>query len=63
MFERINVFTATNKVPMTAAMVRNNPPNYVISYETDFYHSQIKTLLLLLCLLAALPIEIGKFGE
>ena len=63
MFERINVFTATDKVPMTAAMVQKNPPNYVTSYETDFYHSQIKPLLLLLRLLGALPIQIGKSGE
>ena len=63
MFERINVFTATNKVLMIAAMVQNSPPNYVISYETDFYHSHIKTLLLLLYLLGALLIEIRKFGE
>ena len=62
-FERINVFTATNKVSMTAAMVQYNPPNYVISYETDLYHSQIKPLLLLLRLLGALPIQIGKSGE
>ena len=63
MFERINVFTATNKVPWTAAMVQNNPPNYVTSYETDFCHSQIKLLLLLLRLQGALPIEIGKSNE
>jgi hypothetical protein len=71
-------------------MVQNNPPNYVTSYETDFYHemilyaiyiyiyltaigmtpggsgtvhSQIEPLLLLLCMLGAVLIEIGKSGE
>jgi hypothetical protein len=63
MFDRIKVFTTTNKVPWTAPMVQNNPPNYVSGYESDFYHSQIKPLLLLLRLLGALPIEIGKSGE
>ena len=63
MFERISVFTTTKKVPCTAAMVQNNPPNYVTSYETDVYHSQIKPLLLLLRLQGALPIEIGKSNE
>jgi len=63
MFERINVFTTTNKVPWTADIVQNNPPNYVTNYETDFYHSQIKPLLLFLRLLGALPIETGKSGE
>jgi len=29
MFEKINVFTTTNKVPWTADIVQNNPPNYV----------------------------------
>jgi hypothetical protein len=29
MFERINVFSTTNKVPWTADIVQNNPPNYV----------------------------------
>ena len=57
-FERINVFTATNKVPWTADTVQNNPPNYVTGYETDLYHSQIKPLLLFLRLLGAVPIEI-----
>jgi hypothetical protein len=63
MFERLNVFTTINKVTWTAAVVRNNPPNCVTNYETDFYHSQIKPLLLLVRLLGALPIEIGKSGE
>lgn len=63
MFERINVFTTTSKVPWTAAMVQNNVPNYITKYETDLYHSQIKPLLFLLRLLGALPIEIGKSGE
>ena len=63
LFERINGFTRTNKVPWTADTVQNNPPNYVTIYETDFYHSQIKPLILLLRLLGALPIEIGKSGE
>ena len=63
LFERINVFIATNKIPITAAMVQNNLPNYVTIYETDLYHSQIKPLLLLLRLLGALPIQIGKSGE
>jgi hypothetical protein len=62
MFERLNVFTTINKVTWTAEVVQNNPPNYVTNYETDFYHSQIKPLLLLLRLLGVLPIEIGKFG-
>ena len=34
-FERINVFTATNKLSMTADIVQNNLQNYVSSYETD----------------------------
>ena len=63
LFERINVFIATNKIPITAAMVQNNLPNYVTIYETDLYHSQIKPLLLLLRLLGALPIQIGKSCE
>jgi len=62
-FERINVFTRANKVPWTADIVPNNPRNYVTINETDFYHSQIKPLMLLLRLLGALPIEIGKSGE
>jgi hypothetical protein len=63
MFERKHVFTTTNKVFWTADTVQNNPPNYVASYETDLYHSQIKPLLLLLRLLGALPIEMGMSGE
>jgi len=63
MFERINVFTRANKLPWAEDIVPNNPPNYVSSYETDFYHKQIKPLLLLLRLLGALPIGIGKSGE
>jgi hypothetical protein len=62
-FERINVFTTTIEVPCTADIVHNNPLICVTSYETDFCHSQIKPLLLLLRLLGALPIEIGKSGE
>jgi len=63
MFERINNFTATNKVPWTADIVQNNLPIYVSGYENDFYHSQIKPFMLLLRLLGALPIEIGKSRE
>jgi hypothetical protein len=40
MFERINIFIVTNKVPMTAVMFQNNPRNYVTSYETELYQLQ-----------------------
>ena len=40
MFERINMFIVTNKVPMTAVMFQNNPRNYVTSYETEMYQLQ-----------------------
>ena len=63
MFERISIFIATNNVPMTAVMFQNNPRNYVTSYETELYRSQIKPFLLLLRLSAALPIEIRKSGQ
>jgi len=63
MLEGLNVFSVLHKVHCTADIVQNNPQNYVASYETDLYHNQIKPLLLLLCLLGALPIEIGKCGE
>jgi hypothetical protein len=62
-FQQRGVFTPTNKVPWTASVGQNYPPNHVVSYETDFYHSQIKPLLLLLRLMGVLPIEIQKSGE
>jgi hypothetical protein len=63
MFQRRDIFAAVNKKPRIASNVQSNLRNYFINHETDFYHSQIKPLLLLLRLLGALPIEIRKSSK